>query len=193
MRENRVVKAYTAAWKWPEVYTTSPSLIWTSRAIAVLVPVSLVVVTFLTALPIFGLGTSALFSAFLILIIMVVTVQLFYQEFVTVEDFQSRERRIKEFFHGFPSITDVPLIEHEKGEWIAYGHLDPVEFLDAIEEVILEVTGDMEGYGPYIDLENSVGHLYATFQNPEEGHWGEGINFCKSTAENCFPITRISL
>ncbi len=193
MRENRVVKAYTAAWKWPEVYTTSPSLIWTSRAIAVLVPLSLVALVIITGIPLFGLAATGVTASLLVLIIILMTVHIFYQEYDTVEDFQSRERRIKEFFHGFPSITEVPLIEHDEGEWIAYGHIPPEEFLDAIEEVIHEVTGDMEGYGPYFRLEDSVGHLWATFKNPEEGHWGEGINFCKHTAENCFPITRIEL
>jgi hypothetical protein len=193
MKENRVAKAYTAAWKWPEVYTTSPSLIWTSRAIAVLVPLSLVGLVVVTGLPLFGLAATGVSAAMLVLIIILMTVHIFYQEYETVEDFQSRELRIKEFFHGFPSITDVPLIEHEKGEWIAYGHIPPEQFLDAIEDVIHEVTGSLEGYGPYLRLEESVGHLYATFKNPDEDHWGEGINLCKNTAENCFPITRLEL
>jgi hypothetical protein len=193
MKENRVVKAYTAAWKWPEVYTTSPAIIWTSRAIAVLVPLSLVVLLIVTGLPLFGLAATGVSAVMLVLIIILITVQVFYQEYDTVEDFQSREARIKDFFHGFPSITDVPLIEHGEGEWIAYGHLPPEEFLDSIEEVITEVSGNLNGYGPYYRLEDSVGHLWATFKNPEEGHWGEGITLCKSTAENCFPITRIEL
>lgn len=193
MRENRIVKAYTAAWKWPEVYTTSPSLIWTSRAIAVLVPLALVALVIITGIPWFGLAATGVSAALLVLIIILMTVHIFYQEYEIVEDFQSRELRIKEFFHGFPSITDVPLIEHEKGEWIAYGHIPPEIFLDAIEEVIHEVTGSPESFKPYLSLEGSVGHLYATFKNPEEGHWGEGINLCKSTAENCFPITRLEL
>lgn len=193
MKENRVVKAYTAAWRWPEVYTTSPSLIWTSRAIAVAVPLSLVALVIITGVPLFGLAATGVSAAMLVLIIILMTVHIFYQEYETVEDFQSRELRIKEFFHGFPSITDVPLIEHEPGEWIAFGHIPPAEFLDAIEDVIHEVTGSLEGYGPYFLLDESVGHLYATFKNPNEGHWGEGIQLCKPTAENCFPITRLQL
>lgn len=193
MKENRVVKAYTAAWKWPEVYTTSPAIIWTSRAIAVLVPLSLVGLVVITGVPLFGLAATGVSAAMLVLIIILMTVHIFYQEYDTVEDFQSREARIKEFFHGFPSITDVPLIEHEKGEWIAYGHIPPDIFLDAIEEVIYEVTGSLDDYGPYYKLEDSVGHLYATFKNPQEGHWSEGITLCKNSAENCFPITRIEI
>ena len=193
MRENRVIKAYTAAWKWPEVYTTAPSLIWTSRAIAVLVPLALVVLVIVTGIPLFGVAATIASAVLLVLIIILMTVHIFYQEYETVEDFQSREARIKEFFHGFPAITDVPLIEHEKGEWIAYGHIPPEVFLNAIEEVIHEVSGSENGFRPYLDLENSVGHLYATFKNPDEGHWGEGINLCKATAENCFPITRLEL
>lgn len=193
MKENRVVKAYTAAWRWPEVYTTSPAIIWTSRAIAVLVPLSLVALVIITGIPLFGLAATGVSAALLVLIIILMTVHIFYQEYDTVEDFQTRETRIKEFFHGFPSITDVPLIEHEKGEWIAYGHIPPEEFLDAIEEVISSVAGSLDDYGPHYKLEDSVGHLWATFKNPEEGHWGEGINLCKHTAENAFPITRIEI
>lgn len=193
MKENRVVKAYTAAWRWPEVYTTSPSLIWTSRAIAVLVPLSLVAVVIITGTPLVGLAATGVSAALLVLIIILMTVHIFYQEYETVEDFQSRELRIKEFFHGFPSITSVPIIENGPGEWVAYGHIPPAEFLDAIEDVIREVTGSLDGFGPYFQLEESVGHLYATFKNPDEDHWGDGISLCKSTAENCFPITRLEV
>jgi hypothetical protein len=193
MQHSKLVKAYTAAWKWPEVYTTSPAIIWTSRAIAVLVPLSLVGLVLITGVPLFGVAATGAIAALLVFIIILMTIHIFYQEYDTVEDFQSREARIKEFFHGFPSITDVPLIEHGEGEWIAYGHIDPTLFLDSIEEVIIEVSGSLNGYGPYYRLEDSVGHLWATFKNPEEGHWAEGIDLCKQTAENCFPITRIEL
>jgi hypothetical protein len=193
MKENRVTKAYTAAWRWPEVYTTSPSLIWTSRAIAVLVPLSLVGLVILTGVPLFGLAATGVSASLLVLIIILMTVHIFYQEYDTVEDFQSRELRIKEFFHGFPSITDIPLIEHEKGEWIAYGHIPPEEFISAIQLIILTVTDDPEKAMVPANLSKSVGHLYANFKNPDEGHWGEGITLCKLTAENCFPITRLEL
>lgn len=193
MRENRVAKAYTAAWKWPEVYTTSPSLIWTSRAIAVAVPLSLVALVVITGIPLFGLAITGVTAALLVLIIVLMTVQIFYQEYDTVEDFQSRELRIKEFFHGFPSITEVPVIEHNTGEWIAYGHIAPEVFLDAVQNVILTVTEDPLELVPYMHLENSVGHLYGTFKNPEEAHWAEGIELCKSTTENAFPITRLEI
>jgi hypothetical protein len=193
MRENRIVKAYTAAWRWPEVYTTSPSLIWTSRAIAVLVPLSLVGLVVLTGVPLFGLAATGVSASLLVLIIILMTVHIFYQEYDTVEDFQSRELRIKEFFHGFPSITDVPLIEHDPGEWIAYGHIPPEEFTTAIRQVLDSVMNHPPKSLQLASLTESVGHLYATFKNPEEGHWGEGINFCKGTAENCFPITRLEL
>lgn len=193
MRDTRVVKAYTAAWKWPEVYTTSPSLIWTSRAIAVAVPLSLVALTIITGVPLFGLAATGFMASLLVLIIILMTVQIFYKEYPTVEDFQSRENRIKEFFHGFPSITPVPLIEHEPGEWIAYGHIPPEEFTTAIREVLDVVMNNPPKSQQLDSLTGSVGHLYASFKNPSESNWSDGLTLCKPTAENCFPITRLSL
>jgi hypothetical protein len=153
----------------------------------------LVGLVIVTGVPLVGLAATGVSAAMLVLVIILMTVHIFYQEYDTVEDFQSRELRIKEFFHGFPSITDVPLIEHETDEWIAYGHIDPDEFVEAIRTVITYVTGE-EWQATLPDgIEKSVGHLYATFKNPQEGHWSEGIQLCKQTAENCFPITRLEL
>jgi hypothetical protein len=193
MKENRLVKAYTAAWRWPEVYTTSPSLIWTSRAIAVLIPMSLVAMTAIIGVPLFGPVVTAALSFVLVVIIVLVTVQIFYHEYDTVEDFQTRENRIREFFHGFPSITDIPLIELEKDEWVAYGHIAPEDFITAIRQVLDSVTDDPSKSLDLLFLTESVGHLYASFRNPEESHWGDGLELCKPSAENCFPITRLSL
>jgi hypothetical protein len=191
--KDKLVKAYKAAWKWPEVYTDAPSLIWTSRAIAVLVPLALVALTVVTGIPIFGVALTGVLAILLVFITILMTVKIFYPEHDTVEDFQSRESRIKEFFHGFPSITSVPLIEHETDEWIAYGHIPPEEFVAAIQTVITYVTGE-EWQATLPDgIENSVGHLYATFKNPEESHWGDGLDLCKPSSENCFPITRLEL
>lgn len=191
--QDKLVKAYKAAWKWPEVYTDAPSLIWTSRAIAVLVPLALVALTVVTGIPIFGVAATGVLAILLVFITILMTVKIFYPEHEAVEDFQSRESRIKEFFHGFPSITPVPLIEHETDEWIAYGHISPEEFVAAIKTVITYVTGE-EWQATLPDrIENSVGHLYATFKNPEESHWGDGLDLCKPSSENCFPITRLEL
>jgi hypothetical protein len=191
--KEKVVKAYRAAWRWPEVYSESPAVIWTSRAIAFLLPVVLLALTFITGLPIFGFSAAVMVTLVIGLALVWVTVESFYKEFDTVEEFQAKEARIKEFFHGFPSITDVPLIENEPGEWVAYGHVDPRQFIEAVQKVIYEATGDGTTADKYIGLEGSVGHLYASFSNPEEGHWGEGIDLCKSSSETCFPITRVTV
>jgi hypothetical protein len=189
---NRLTKAYRTAWRWPEVYSDAPSVIWTSRALAFLVPVALIVLTLITGIPLYGIAASGIIAGFIGLVLILTTVKMFYTEFDSVEDFQSRETRIKEYFHGFPSITDVPVIENEPDEWVAYGHVEPQGFLSAIQTVIHEVTDDEALVGAYRGLEGSVGHLYARFVNPEDGHWSEGLEMCRPTAEDCFPITRVT-
>jgi low affinity Fe/Cu permease len=192
MKDKRIIKAYRTAWLWPEVYSDSPSVIWTSRAIAFLVPLVLVFVTIMTGVPVFGWLATGFIAGTIGLVMVITTVKMFYQEFDSVEDFKSRETQIKEFFHGFPALTDVPVIENEPDEWIAYGHVEPQEFISAIQTVIREVTEDETLVEPYNGLQESVGHLYARFVNPEEGHWSEGIELCKPRGEGCFPITRIT-
>ena len=190
--KDRIIKAYRTAWRWPEVYSNSPAVIWTSRALAFLVPLGLIALTLVTGVPIYGWIATAVIAGVIGISLIALTVKMFYEEFDSVEDFQDREARIKEFFHGFPSITDVPVIENEPNEWVAYGHVEPQAFISAIQKVIGEVTDDQELVGAYEGLQESVGHLYACFVNPKEGHWSEGIEMCKPTGENCFPITRIT-
>ena len=166
-------------------------MIWTSRAIAFLVPLALIALTVITGIPLFGLLTSLLIGAIVALVMVLLTVVMFYKEFGSVEDFKSRELRVKEFFHGFPAYTDVPVIENQPNEWVAYGHVDPQEFITAIQTVLEHVTEDEAQVEAYDGLQESVGHLYAHFVNPKEGHWSEGIELCKPSAEGCFPITRL--
>lgn len=191
--KDKLGKAYWVAWKWPEVYSDDQWVIWVSRVIAIVMPAGLIALTLLTGVPLLGWAATGVIAALLGLIIILVTVRLFYQEYPTVEEFEARELRIKEFFHGFPAYTDVPLIELEPGVWVAYGHVDEEEFATAIRCVILAVTDDPEEIFPFGNIENSVGHLYAVFRNPEEGHWDEGIDLCKHTALDCFPITRVEV
>jgi hypothetical protein len=190
--QDKIIKAYRTAWRWPEVYSNSPAVIWTSRALAFLVPLCLIVLTLITGVPVFGWLGTGMIAGFLIGVLIIVTVNMFYSEFNAVEDFEDREARVKEFFHGFPSITDVPVIENEPNEWIAYGHVEPQAFVSAIQTIIREVTDDDALVEAYNGLDASVGHLYASFVNPAEGHWSEGIEFCKPTGEGCFPITRVT-
>lgn len=190
--KERLTKAYRTAWKWPEVYSNSPSVIWMSRAFAFLVPLALIVLTVVTGIPLFGWAATGFIAAFIGLAMILLTVRLFYEEFDSVEDFESREAQIKEYFHGFPSITDVPVIENEPDEWVAYGHVEPQEFICAVKTIIREVTDDEALVDGYRGLETSVGHLYARFVNPKEGHWSEGIEICKPTGEGCFAVTRIT-
>jgi len=190
--KDKLIKAYRTAWRWPEVYSDAPSVIWSSRAIAFLVPLALIVLTLVTGIPVYGLAATGVIAAFVGLVLILTTVKMFYAEFDTVENFESKETRIKEYFHGFPSLTDVPVIEKEPNEWIAYGHVEPQAFICAIQTVLRGVTEDEALIEAYAGLEGSVGHLYAAFVNPEEGHWSEGIELCKLTTENCFPITRIT-
>jgi hypothetical protein len=190
--KHKIFKAYRTAWRWPEVYSNSPAVIWTSRAFAFLVPLGLVVLTIITGVPLFGWAAAGFIAVTFGLGYILLTVKFFYEEFDNVEDFESREARTKEYFHGFPGITDVPVIENEPDEWVAYGHVEPQEFITAIQTIIREVTDDEALVDYYRGLEDSVGHLYARFVNPAEGHWSEGIEVCKQTTHGCFPVTRIT-
>jgi hypothetical protein len=191
--KDKLGKAYWVAWKWPEVYSDDVWVIWLSRVIAIVMPAGLIALTLLTGVPLLGWAATGVIAALLGLIIIVVTVRLFYQEYGTVEEFEARELRVKEFFHGFPALTDIPLIELEPGVWVAYGHIDESEFIDAIQTVVFAVTDDPLELVPLLDMEKSVGHLHAVFRNPEEDHWDEGIDLCKHTALDCFPITRVEV
>ena len=192
--KDKIVKSYRTVWRWPEVYTNDRLVIWASRIIAIVIPLALIGLAILTALPLFGVAATVAITAALAAILVLLTIKLFYTEHPTVESFQTREARIKEFFLGFPAITSVPLIEYEKEkEWISYGHVPPNEFLDAISSVVYEVSDDPVKADSYLGLEKFVGHGYATFRNPAEGHWDEGLDLCKPSEEDCFPITRIKL
>lgn len=189
--KDKLVKAYMTAWRWPEVYSSSPAAIWSSRALAFLLPIALIVVTIITGIPLFGWAATGLIAAFFGFVMILTTVKMFYHEYETVENFQSRETQVKEFFHGFPDLTDVPVIENEPGEWVAYGHVNPEVFLVAVQTVIRAVTEDEKLVEPYNGLQGSVGHLYARFTNADKDHWSEGLELCKPSTEDCFPITRL--
>lgn len=195
MKDNKVVKAYWTAWRWPEVYSEDKWVIWLSRIIAIVIPVSIIGLAFLTGVPLLGVAASGIIAVLMGFAIIIITTNLFYQEYPTVQSFDAKEARIKEFFHGFPAHTDVPLIELERDEWVAYGHVDPKQFTMAVAEVILYAAEDHDRAKAFeaLSLADSVGHLYATFRNPEEGHWDEGIDLCKNSTEGCFPITRLEL
>lgn len=193
MKDNKVVKAYWTAWRWPEVYSDDKWVIWMSRIIAIVIPMGIIGLAFLTGLPLLGLALSGIIASLFGFGIIIVTIKLFYQEYPTVEQFDAREARVKQFFHGFPAHTEIPLIELEPGVWVAYGHVDETEFIEAIRTVVRNVTEDEKIVTLFDDLENSVGHLYATFTNPAEGHWDEGLDLCKHTTEDSFPITRVSI
>jgi hypothetical protein len=193
MKDNKIVKAYWTAWRWPEVYSDDRWVIWMSRIIAIVIPLGLIGLAFLSGLPLLGLALSGILASVFGFTIIAVTIKLFYQEYPAVEKFDEHEARVKQFFHGFPAITDVPLIELEPGVWVAYGHVEETQFATAIRSVILAVTENPEEVFPFENIEKSVGHLYATFKNPAEGHWDEGLDLCKHTTENCFPITRVEI
>lgn len=193
MKENKIARAYWTAWRWPEVYSDDAWVIWTSRIIAIVIPASLIALTFITGVPLFGWVATGMIAVIVGFIMVLTTIRLFYQEYPTVESFDARAARIKAFFHGFPAHTDVPLIELEPGVWVAYGHVDEATFMDAIRTVVRNVTEDESIVRLYDGLEKSVGHLHATFSNPAEDHWDEGITLCKSSAEDSFPITRVEI
>lgn len=189
--KDKLVKTYTAAWRWPELFSHDPVVIWTSRLIVFALPVGLIVLTFITGVPLYGWIFTAIYAFLVLLGLLGATIKMFYPEYSTVENFQTRESRIKQYFHGFPAYTDIPLIEYDTGEWISYGHVDPEEFIDAIIKVILGATEDLKATEKFGGLASTVGHTYATFKN--EGHWDEGLELCKAHTEDCFPITRIKL
>lgn len=193
MKDNKVVKAYWTAWRWPEVYSDDRWVIWMSRIIAIAIPLGLIGLAFLTGLPLLGFALSGIVASLFGLGLIAITIKLFYHEYPTVEKFDEQEARVKQFFHGFPAITDIPLIELDPGVWVAYGHVNEDEFVRAIQSVVLAVTDDPLELVPLMHIETSVGHLYATFKNPAEGHWDEGLDLCKHTTENCFPITRVEV
>lgn len=191
--KNKLAQAYWVAWRWPEVYSDDKWVIWVSRALAFLIPASLIALTIFTGVPLLGWAATGVIAALMGFIIILVTVKMFYQEYPTVQVFEAQEARVKEFFHGFPAHTDVPLIELEPGVWVAYGHIPEAQFVEAIRTVVRNVTEDEKIVALYDDLEKSVGHLYATFRNPAEGHWDEGLELCRHSAEECFPITRVEV
>lgn len=193
MKDNKLVKAYWTAWRWPEVYSEDKWVIWLSRFIAIVIPISIVALAFITGVPLLGVPAAGTIALLMGLGMLWVTIKLFYHEYPTVENFDAQEARVKEFFHGFPSITDVPLIELDPGIWVAYGHVDEETFVEAIREVVRNVTEDDEIVAIYNDMGKSVGHLYAAFKNPSEDHWDEGLDLCKSNKENSFPITRLEV
>ena len=189
--KDKLIKAYQTAWRWPEVYSNDPAVIWVSRAIVFAVPLALIALTVVTGVPVYGWAATGFITALATIGLVIFTVKMFYHEYDSVQNFTTREERIKSFFHGFPAHTEVPLIEYETDEWISYGHVPPKDFLTAIQTVVYAVTEDGALADSYLGLEDSVGHLYATFTNPAEGHWDEGLTFCKHSAEDCFPITRV--
>lgn len=191
--KTKLIKAYSTAWRWPEVYSEAPSIVWASRAIAIVLPLVIIVLTFTSGVPLFGWTTTAIIAGLIGIALIITTVRMFYTEYEDIEDFEVREKRIKEFFHGFPAHTSVPLIEYEPGEWVAYGHVPPHEFIEAIQTVVLHVTGAEVIADRFAFLEGSVGHLYACFKNPEEAHWSDGLNLCKPSEAESFPITRVEL
>jgi len=191
--KDKITKAYWTAWRWPEVYTDSKSLIWISRSISFAIPLLVILLVFITILPVAGLLLSCIIAGAVGIALGAFMISLFYGEHTEVEDYDARQARIKEFFHGFPAITDVALIESERNDWIAYGHVDPKLFIASIQAVVWKVTEDPVVTDSFLGKEESVGHLYAVFHNPKEGHWDEGLEFCKPSKEDCFPITRLQL
>ena len=189
--KEKLLKAYRTAWRWPEVYSESKDVLWISRAIAVGIPLSVVLLTFFSGISIFGWTFSLILAAFVGMGLIFLTVANFYEEYPTVEDFEAREARIKDFFIGFPSITDIPVIENDPDEWIAYGHIPKTTFLDAISKILYKVTEDGELADSFLGKEDQVEHTHAHFKNPKEGHWSEGLDFCKEYTKDCFPVTRI--
>jgi hypothetical protein len=189
--KEKLLKAYWTAWRWPEVYSESKDVLWISRLLAVGIPLSLVILTFATGISVFGWTFSLILAAFVGVALICLTISNFYEEYPTVEDFEAREARIKEFFIGFPSITDIPVIENDPDEWIAFGHIPKTTFLDAICLILYKVTDDGALADSYLAKEDQVEHTYACFKNPREGHWSEGLDFCKIHTKDCFPVTRI--
>lgn len=190
--KNKLVRAYWTAWRWPEVYSDSPSVIWVSRAIAIVMPLALLTFTFLTGFAVFG-WIAVILSAFLAVLMVAYTISVFDEEYDSVENYKHWESSLQEYFHGFPAITSVPVIEESRGEWIAYGHIDPEVFLNAIQRILDEICDDPTVPDAYTDQEDLVEHTTATFLNPSRETWGDGIRICTEEETNCFPITRISI
>ena len=188
---DKLAKAYHTAWRWPEVYSEDTVVIWLSRFLAVVLPLSLIALAFITVLHQIGLAASIILTAVLAAVIVMLTVRLFYTEYPAVASLEEMESRRSEFFHGFPQYTSVPLIEAEPGVWVAYGHLPPEEFVSAIRSVVAGVTDDQDIIALYEDSEKSVGHLYATFTDKSD--WDDGITLAKPSDEGSFPITRIEV
>lgn len=190
--KNKLVRAYWTAWRWPEVYSDSPSVIWASRVIAIVVPLTLLTFTFLTGLAVFG-WIAVVLSGLLAVLMVAYTISVFDEEYDTVENYKHWESSLQEYFHGFPAITSVPVIEETRGEWIAYGHIDPEVFLNAIQRILGEICDDPTVPDAYTGREELVEHTTATFLNPARETWGDGIRICEEGERNCFPVTRISI
>ncbi|QFG12824.1 membrane protein [Arthrobacter phage Mimi] len=190
MRE-KLKQTYRTAWRWPEAYGESKDLIYIGRALTIAVPVGIVALSFFTTIATLGILLSALFAGAVAVALVFLTIVLFHDEYPTVEEYETHEDRIKKFFHGFPSYTDVPLIENGDREWIAYGHVDPFRFVSAISIILECVSNDPDEAEHALWLEDRVEHTYATFNHPSEDFWNEGITICTVDTSKCFPITRV--
>lgn len=189
--KDKLIKTYRTAWRWPEAYGESKDLIWTGRVLTIAVPVGLTVLAFVSSLTLYGLVPALLLAAFVALGMVTITVCLFHEEYPTVEEFEIHEDRIKNFFHGFPKYTDIPLIENGDREWVAYGHVDPFKFVTAISTILRDVEDDPDAAEHVLWLEDRVEYHYARFNNPLEDLWNEGITLCTDDTTRCFPITRV--
>lgn len=187
---DRICKAYRVAWLWPTVYSVSPLIIWLSRAIVFLLPPGLMVLTILTGAPLYGIVAASAIAAVTGCALIYATVRMFYKEYESVEEFSTRDARLKEFFHGFPSYTDIPLTEYEPNVWVAYGHIDHEEMRAGIRSVITAAEGTFERFTTVAYTYIST-QTFARFTNPASGHWSEGIEICKPSAHGAFPITRV--
>lgn len=188
--KTKLAKAYWTAWRWPEVYTDSVSVIWTSRVLAVALPLGLTLTTLLTGIAAYGIVAAVLVTGILVGVILLVTTHLFYEEHGRVKQYTDMDAQVRSFFLGFPQVTALPIIERRNGEWVSYGHIGKEDFLAAVADILRSVTEDEGLILALTPDPDTVEYQYATFTNPEEDHWDEGIDLCHASVENCFPITR---
>ena len=186
----KITTAFWTAWRWPEVYTNTKSILWASRTLVLGLPIALLTVTMLAGMSLYGLPAAIILTLALFVAMLIGLVRMFYCEHEIVEVYSEMDNRVKDYFLGFPEITALPIVERRNGEWISYGHVEKEEFLNAIYDIISSVTKHEDVVEMLTPDPETFEQTFGAFVNPDRDHWDEGIEVCRASKEACFPITR---
>jgi hypothetical protein len=185
----KLLTAYKVAWRWPEV-GNDPKGVFFSRYIAYFIPAGFLVMTFLYAYTLAGIWPALIVTAVVGGILALATTYLFYEEHAAVERQEEDTKRVNEFFYARHA-SPFPLIEYNRNEWVAYGHINPDLFITTVQDVILTATENKEAAEAYDGKIGEVRHLHAHFLNATTDE--EVIAVHPAPHDRSFPITHLKL